>query len=66
MIASHIIINPLNSVIMTAKKSAIRDIKESLRNQGKCFLAFRQELNPIMDRLVSEQLKAQETIAHKV
>lgn len=51
---------------MTAKKSAIRDIKESLRNQGKCFLAFRQELNPIMDRLVSEQLKAQETIAHKV
>ena len=45
---------------MTAKNLAIRDIKESLRKQGKCFLAFRKDLNPVMELLVSEQLKAQE------
>ena len=45
---------------MSAKQQAVQDIKESLKIQGKCFLAFRSELNPIMDTLVNEQLKAQE------
>lgn len=44
---------------MTAKCLAIRDIKVSLKQQGKCFMAFHSELNPIMDKLVSDQLKAQ-------
>ena len=46
---------------MSVKDQAIQDIKESLRIQGKCFLAFRTELNPIMEELVNEQLKAQES-----
>ncbi len=46
---------------MSARKQAIRDIKESLRMQGKCFLAFHRELNPIMDKLVNNQIKAQES-----
>lgn len=45
---------------MSAKDSAVQDIKESLKIQGKCFLAFRAELNPVMEKLVNEQLKAQE------
>lgn len=45
---------------MSAKEKAIEDIRESLRVQGKCFLAFHKELNPIMDELVNEQIKAQE------
>ena len=45
---------------MLAKQQAVKDIRESLRMQGKCFLAFRTELNPIMKDLVNEQLKAQE------
>lgn len=47
---------------MSVKETAIQDIKESLRIQGKCFLAFRNELNPIMDTLVNEQLKAQQSL----
>lgn len=47
---------------MSAKQQAVQDIKESLRIQGKCFLAFRSELNPIMDTLVNEQLKAQQSL----
>ena len=44
---------------MSPKDLAVRDIKEDLRNQNKCFLAFRQELNPIMRKLVSQHIKAQ-------
>ena len=46
---------------MSAKESAIQDIKESLRLQGKCFIAFQKKLNPIMDELVTNQIKAQES-----
>ena len=45
---------------MSAKQAAILDIQEDLSRQGKCFIAFREKLNPVMDSLVSEQLKAQE------
>lgn len=42
-----------------AKKQAILDIKKELARDHKCFLAFHTSLNPIMDKLVNEQLKAQ-------
>ena len=45
---------------MSAKQCAEEDIRESLRIQGKSFLAFHTELDPIMDKLVNEQIKAQE------
>lgn len=47
----------------TAKSQAEKDIRESLRMQGKCFLAFRTELNPIMKDLVKNQIKAQKSCA---
>lgn len=45
---------------MSPKEQAILDIKNDLRQQGKSFLAFHKELNPVMDSLVNSQLKAQE------
>lgn len=44
---------------MTAKQAAIKDIRESLRQEGKSFLLFRKELNPVMRTIVSTYLKAQ-------
>ena len=44
---------------MSAKQQAIRDIKEFLKKESKCFLAFRTELNPVMAYLVNSQIKAQ-------
>lgn len=37
---------------MNAKEQAINDIQEELTRQGKCFLAFRSELDDIMDEIV--------------
>lgn len=42
-----------------ARIQAEKDIKESLRREGKVFIAFRSELNKEMDRLVKEQIKHQ-------
>lgn len=47
---------------MTAKQQAMEDIKNDLLEHGKCFIAFKSELNPIMRKLVSEQLKAQKKV----
>ena len=51
---------------MSAKELAIQDIKNELEKNHKCFLAFRTELNPIMDKLVSEHLKAQQKASNQV
>ena len=44
---------------MSVRELATKDIKESLEIKGKCFLAFRRELDPIMDSLVEEQIEQQ-------
>lgn len=44
---------------MSPKDLAVQDIQEDLRNQNKAFIAFRKDLNPIMRKLVSKQLKRQ-------
>lgn len=49
---------------MNVKQQAIRDIKKSLRQQSKVFLAFRAELDSVMDNLVKEELERQQSI-HK-
>lgn len=36
----------------SAKKVAVHDIKNDLRQHSKCFLAFKKSLNPIMNELV--------------
>ena len=48
---------------MSVREMAIRDIKDDLRQSGKCFIAFVKKLNPVMDELVNEQLEAQSNIS---
>ena len=45
-----------NNLEELAKKQAIHDIKESLKEEKKAFLLFRKELNPVMSKLVKEYL----------
>lgn len=49
-----------------AKEAAIEDIKNELQKQAKCFLAFIEILNPVMEKLVNQQIKRQDKISkHK-
>lgn len=48
---------------MTAKKQAIMDIKDALRQNHKAFIAFRRELNPIMNKLVCNHIRQQQSIS---
>ena len=45
---------------MTIEEIATLDIKNDLRKQSRCFLTFREKLNPIMDKLVDNYIKIQE------
>jgi len=47
---------------MSAKQQAIKDIKRELKAEHKSFLAFRAELNPIINMLVKRQIEEQESI----
>lgn len=49
---------------MTPKDLAIRDIQNDLNRQGKSFLAFHNELNPAIRKIVSSQIKEQVTITN--
>ena len=49
---------------MSAKEIAIQDIKQDLERQHKCFIAFRSELDPAIDKLVNRKLYIQ-SIAKK-
>lgn len=40
------------SVDIAARNAAIQDIKEELHKQGKIFLLFRRELNPVMEEII--------------
>ena len=42
---------------MSVREIATKDIQEELSRQGKCFLAFHSELDPVMDRIVKNELK---------
>lgn len=44
---------------MSVRELATRDIQEELSRQGKCFLAFRTELDSIMEKLVEEESNKQ-------
>lgn len=39
----------------TVREAATQDIQEELTKQGKCFLAFRSELDPIMSSIVKRE-----------
>ena len=49
---------------MTPKDLAVRDIQNDLNKQGKTFLAFHNELNPAMRKIVSSQIKEQVSITN--
>ena len=55
----HFYFNPINNSIMSVKEVAIEDIKDDLRQNGLCFLAFREDLDPIMDELVQIESEKQ-------
>ena len=44
---------------MSTKKQATEDIKSELQRQGKSFLAFHEELDPVINSLVMTQTIAQ-------
>ena len=41
---------------------AIQDIRIELQREGKCFIAFRTELNPIMRIIIREYNKQQKEV----
>lgn len=47
---------------MSAKEQATLDIMADLEKSNKCFIAFRKELNPIMRKLVSHQIRQQKDL----
>ena len=49
---------------MTPKDLAVRDIQNDLNKQGKSFLAFHNELNPAMRKIVSSQIREQVSITN--
>ena len=47
---------------MSARTQAIQDMMPELKKRNKSFIAFRRELNPVMRKLVSQQIKEQQSI----
>ena len=47
---------------MSARTQAIQDMMPELKKRNKSFIAFRRELNPIMRKLVSQQIRQQQSI----
>lgn len=47
---------------MTARQQAIHDIKAELHSLDKCFIAYNTRLNPVMRKLVKNQIKLQESL----
>lgn len=49
---------------MTPKDLAVRDMQEDLNRQNKSFLAFYNELNPAIRKIVSSQIREQISITN--
>lgn len=47
---------------MSAREYATQDIKASLKEHDKSFIAFRKELNPAINNIVKDYLKVQATL----
>lgn len=46
------------------RQLAIEDIKIELTKEGKCFIAFRTELNPVMREIIKEYARRQKEVHH--
>ena len=49
---------------MTPKDLAVKNIKDDLMKENKAFLAFHNELNPAMRKIVFSQIKEQISITN--
>lgn len=47
---------------MSPRQQAIKDIKSELKDEHKAFIAFRTELNPVINMLVKKQIEEQGSI----
>ena len=47
---------------ISAKQQAIKDIKDDLKNDRKTFIAFRNELNKPIRKLVNQHLREQRNV----
>ena len=45
---------------------AVQDIRVELDKEGKCFIAFRTELNPIMREIIKEYNRQQKEVDHGI
>ena len=43
----------------SAKQHALKDIQAELAREGKCFIAFRNKLNPVIQSLTDRHINAQ-------
>lgn len=50
---------------MTAREFATQKIMEDLAKEGKCFIAFRSDLDEPIDAIVEDYLIGQEQISHE-
>jgi len=48
---------------MNVKQLAIQDIVEDLKHENKTFIAFRNELNPVIRKIVAKQIGLQNKIS---
>lgn len=46
------------------KAAAVKDIKQELHKQGKCFITFRVELNAPISIIIKEYLEEQKEVNH--
>lgn len=46
------------------KEVAVKDIKQELHRQGKCFITFRVELNAPIRIIIKEYLEEQKEVHH--
>lgn len=50
---------------MTAEEVATQDIKDALRQDSKCFIAFKRDLDPVIEEVTESYVKQQEDLDNK-
>ena len=60
----NLINNLLNNISMkqTVKQLATKDIQDALRQEGKCFIAFRSNLNSTIGHIVRAYINKQKNL----
>lgn len=48
---------------MSVRDYAVQDIQDELARNGRCFIAFHNELNPVIGRLVTSHIESQKKLS---